>query len=167
MSGYQSFLAAMSTAFARVTRAKAEVYQPTKGCLVNCCLRAYDQHGRRGGPVWPPAKKIVTHKGFVDVGTTGDHIGSPLRVFVNSPLNNNLPLHFPSGDAPLPWRVSRERWPPHCGKQQFVNSKIKIQERTVRTADHSRDGKHQQKKGQNRLQNENAFLLFLDPSPDT
>ncbi|MBQ7316369.1 MAG: hypothetical protein IJW90_04575, partial [Clostridia bacterium] len=37
-----------------------------------------------------PPKRLLTHKGFVDVGTTGDHIGSPLRVFVNSPLNNNL-----------------------------------------------------------------------------
>ena len=26
-----------------------------------------------------PPKRLLTHKGFVDVGTTGDHIGSPLR----------------------------------------------------------------------------------------
>ena len=26
-----------------------------------------------------PLKRLLTHKGFVDVGTTGDHIGSPLQ----------------------------------------------------------------------------------------
>ena len=47
--------------------------------------------------MWPPAKKMVDPQGFCDVGTTGDHIGSPLRVFVNSPLNNNLALILPIG----------------------------------------------------------------------
>ena len=36
-----------------------------------------------------------------------------------TPLSNNFSLNTPSGDTPSPWRVPRERWPPHCGKQQF------------------------------------------------
>ena len=31
---------------------------------INCCLWAFNQRGRRGGPVWPPAKKIVDPQGF-------------------------------------------------------------------------------------------------------
>ena len=34
---------------------------------------------RRGGPVWPPAKRMMPTWVFIDVGMAGDHIGSPLR----------------------------------------------------------------------------------------
>ena len=46
--------------------------------------------------MWPPAKKLLTHKGVVDVGTTGDHTGSPLQSFANPFVNNHLYsyLHF-------------------------------------------------------------------------
>ena len=40
--------------------------------------------------MWPPAKRLLTHKGLVDVGTTGDHIGSPLQGFAYPLANNNL-----------------------------------------------------------------------------
>ena len=39
--------------------------------------------------MWPPAKKSLTHMDFDDVGTTGDHTGSPLQKN-HKPVKNHL-----------------------------------------------------------------------------
>ena len=64
--------------------------------------------------MWPPAKRLLTHKGFADVGTTGDHIGSPLQENPK-PAKNKLQrsLSFCRGGfhiRPFPLKIHAYQW---------------------------------------------------------